>query len=410
MTARPIAARSPGGVSCPARPSTIPSAAAASFSSRNWVALAMAVALDSRIRPSRSAALVPGSRASSWYAMAIRSAAVSCDSASAQASSRTSELHPTPAAGRSPQPPSPRRPSPGPAGRASARPARLPSRRPATSSAGSPPPGRRPRRPSPGHWTVSLRGVLSSGPSFPRSCGAGVRVPWGELVTVLFCGAPAAPSLPRQSGAAFPGSGVLCAEAFLRLLPPGSARCPADRRPGPGRRRMNSATAASLRAATCASTRCQRADHADDLVVGRRPGSGRPPQRPPRRTRPARPGSPARLRPARTPTRTPPPGWHAHPGTTPPTPDCPGRGSPAPRRPTRTRHRRPSGPRYAASRGFGRRDLPRLRDHRVGVPRNPSRPGRPPDPDQPTPPHPRRPPPSPPSPRRPASPGWARER
>ena len=60
ITARVIAARSPGGVSAPARPSTSASAAPARAGSSSTVAPAMITALRRLRIPARNAALVPG--------------------------------------------------------------------------------------------------------------------------------------------------------------------------------------------------------------------------------------------------------------------------------------------------------------------------------------------------------------
>jgi hypothetical protein len=87
MTARAIAARSPPGVSVPARSRTRASAARASSGVRSRVAAAMIRACFSRRTPDRNAALVPGSLTSRWWAMSNRSDAAQADSASAGASS-----------------------------------------------------------------------------------------------------------------------------------------------------------------------------------------------------------------------------------------------------------------------------------------------------------------------------------
>ena len=89
MTARAIAARSPGRVSRPARPRTRCSAAAASPGSRTLVARAMMPALAWERIPSLSAAIVAGSRAARPRARSSSSSAAALDSPSAQDSSST---------------------------------------------------------------------------------------------------------------------------------------------------------------------------------------------------------------------------------------------------------------------------------------------------------------------------------
>ena len=68
MTARAMAARRLPGVSRPARSSTLASAALASSGSRVEVARTMISALGRVITPSRSAAIVPGSRVARCHA------------------------------------------------------------------------------------------------------------------------------------------------------------------------------------------------------------------------------------------------------------------------------------------------------------------------------------------------------
>ena len=87
MTARAIAARSPGGVSAPARPSTMASAARASAGSSSTVAAAMIIALRWLRIPARNAALVPGRLTSSSWASDTMSPAAARDSPSTEASS-----------------------------------------------------------------------------------------------------------------------------------------------------------------------------------------------------------------------------------------------------------------------------------------------------------------------------------
>ena len=87
MTARAIAARSPGGVSVPARPSTFASAARASCGSSSTVAPAMIIALRRLTIPDRNAALVPGRLTSSSWASDTMSPAAARDSPSTEASS-----------------------------------------------------------------------------------------------------------------------------------------------------------------------------------------------------------------------------------------------------------------------------------------------------------------------------------
>ena len=89
ITARAIAARSPPGVSRPARPSTSASAARASAGSSTVAARAMISTLDSRRVPSRNAARVPGSLTSRSLARSSSPSAVPRDSASTEASSVT---------------------------------------------------------------------------------------------------------------------------------------------------------------------------------------------------------------------------------------------------------------------------------------------------------------------------------
>ena len=81
MTARRMAARSPPGVSRPARSSTFFSAARASAASSSAVADTMTSALYREITPSRSAVFVPGSRVSSARAKPSRPFARPRDSA-----------------------------------------------------------------------------------------------------------------------------------------------------------------------------------------------------------------------------------------------------------------------------------------------------------------------------------------
>jgi len=87
ITARAIAARSPGGVSSPARPSTIASATRASAGSSTAVAPAMIIALRRLRIPARNAALVPGRLISSSWASDTMSPAAVRVSPSAAASS-----------------------------------------------------------------------------------------------------------------------------------------------------------------------------------------------------------------------------------------------------------------------------------------------------------------------------------
>ena len=89
ITARTIAARSPPGVSRPARPSTIASARRASAGSSTATARAMISTLDARSVPSRNAARVPGSFTSRSRARPSRSSAVPRDSPSSAATSVT---------------------------------------------------------------------------------------------------------------------------------------------------------------------------------------------------------------------------------------------------------------------------------------------------------------------------------
>ncbi len=88
MTARPIAARSAGGVSDPARPSTMASAARASPGSRNAVAAAMIAALSRFTIPARNAALVPGRFTSRYQATSSISPASRPDTPRTAPSSR----------------------------------------------------------------------------------------------------------------------------------------------------------------------------------------------------------------------------------------------------------------------------------------------------------------------------------
>ena len=89
ITARAIAARSPPGVSPPARPSTSSSAARASAGSSTAAARAMISTFDARSVPSRNAALVPGSLTSRSCARSSSPSAAPRDSPSTAASSVT---------------------------------------------------------------------------------------------------------------------------------------------------------------------------------------------------------------------------------------------------------------------------------------------------------------------------------
>ena len=88
-TARAIAARSPPGVSRPARPSTSASALRASAGSSTAAARAMISTFDARSVPSRNAAFVPGSLTSRSRARSSRPSAIPRDSPSSAASSVT---------------------------------------------------------------------------------------------------------------------------------------------------------------------------------------------------------------------------------------------------------------------------------------------------------------------------------
>ncbi len=96
MTARVIAARSPGGVSVPARSSTMASAARASAGSSSAVASAMIIALRRLRIPDRNAALVPGRLTSSSWASDTISPAPVRVSPSAEASSCAANSSPAP--------------------------------------------------------------------------------------------------------------------------------------------------------------------------------------------------------------------------------------------------------------------------------------------------------------------------
>ena len=86
ITARAMAARSPPGVSRAARSRTFASAARASAGSSSAVAPVMSSALNRVMVPSRSAAMVPGSRVCRVWARSSRHPARPRDSASAWAS------------------------------------------------------------------------------------------------------------------------------------------------------------------------------------------------------------------------------------------------------------------------------------------------------------------------------------